>query len=38
MRSCDLETMQEMFLTLALADTKLFYKVMQSQGYDMWLS
>ncbi len=30
MRSFDLETLNEMLLNLALADVRLFYKVMQS--------
>lgn len=38
MRTVDADVMNEMFLNLALADIKLFYKVMQSQGYDLWLT
>lgn len=38
MRSFDVDTFTEMFLNLALADVRLFYKVMQSQGYDLWMT
>ena len=38
LRTVDLETMSEMFINLALADVKLFFKVLQSQGYDLWLT
>ena len=34
----DLDTLQEMFKTLALADIKLFFKVLSSQGFDPWLT
>jgi len=38
MAEMDLEIMEEMFLNLALADSRLFLKVLESQGYDIWLT
>lgn len=38
MSSVDVDTLTEVFLSLALADVRLFYKVMQSQGYDLWMT
>jgi len=38
MSEMDLEPMQEMFVNLALADSRLFLKVLEHSGFDIWLT
>ena len=38
MSEMELEQMLESFGSLAIADTRLFFKVIESQGFDLWLT
>ena len=38
LKEADFETMQNLMLTVAQADWRLFMKILVSQGYDLWLT